>query len=612
MTIYYDPLVCFPRVQWSKTIYPRVLRNFEFWLCILAHGGMVSALRLGYWHPDAGAGEGEHAAIVPIELAAPLLGLWGISAAQLLNDRKRWNEAFFAACARVGEHTRRFTQELQASFGLVEEVVALRFAAGKYALAAVYVFFFSLTSGSVTARGWSELRAKGVLDDSEVAFLENQYTGDRLALLHVWAMWAVQEAASSPAARAKFGPEATAAAGTRLAEALRASAEAAREAGGCAAVPVPYYQFQLHDTLTFVSLLVLAALAAPYSADGIYGASVVYLAVLVAGIAIREAAAALTDPFRKVSGQSFPVAATVNTTADVVAQLLIGAAPAAFNPCPMWQDAQHTILSQNQIERRTPAAAFGTEGANPWHWEPVKPPQQGDQAPPPLLDSGCCHLDVDSLPRIAAAARKGAHSFQVARRPRQEALGALLTRVQLAAEAKGLHGFGKAYKAPSTTTGGEPSESGSGSGSDLGASHRHAEQIAKAGARVWPTDDEACESSAPAMPREQTLSTSIAGRCYAGAVGASKARAQVHRGPSPAVSRDDSVIVSGAWATPADPSIASAMAAPAPSALARVGLSVSPDDLVLRTTPSGDSIPAAEFSAIAPPAAMALRTSWGL
>lgn len=611
MTIYYDPLVCFPRVKWSKTVYPRVLRSFEFWICILAHAGLVTALRLGYWLPQ-GAGEG--LPIVPLEIAAPLLGLCGISAAQLVHDCKRWHEAFFAATARVGEHTRRFTQELQASFGLVDEAVALRFAAGKYALAAVYVFFFSLTGGSVSSRGWNELRAKGVLDDGEVGFLEHQYTGDRLALLHVWAMWAVQEAAASPAARAKFGPEATAASVSRLSEALRAAAEAAREAASCSAVPVPYHQFQLHDALMLVSLLVVGALAAPYTAEGAYVASAAYLAVLVGGIGLREAAAAMLDPMRKRCGQSFPVAATVNTTSDVVAQLLIGAAPAAFNPCVAWDDAQHAILSQNQIERRTPVAAFGVEGANPVHWQPVKPPVQGDQAPPPLLDSGCCHLDVDALPRVAAAARKGAHTFQVARRPRQEALGALLARVQVAAEGKGLYGLGKPCKAPSTTTG-EPSEEGSGSGSDLGASQRLAADIAghgKADSRVWPVaDDEGCRLGISGAARP---SAGAAGARYPGPPMASKA----HPAQSPAVSRDDSVIVHGAWATPpTDPAMAQAMAPASGGARVHparpaVGVSVSPDDLVLRTSPSGDSLPMGhQFSGIAPPAAAALRP-WGL
>jgi len=600
MAIYYDPLVLFPRVRWSKTIYPRVLLNFEFWLCLIAHAGLTVLLRLGYVLAEPAQAGGRAGALVPLELAAPLLGLCGLTTAQLLSDCKRWHEAFTASCVRVGEQTRRFAQELQATFGLADEAAPVRFAAGKYALAAVYVFFFSLAGGAVPARGWGELRAKGLLDDREVHFLESQYSGDRMALLHVWAMWAAKEAAATPSARPRVGPEVAAGGLARLSDALRGASDAAREAASCAAVPVPYHQFQLHDALTLVSLLVLAAIAAPYTADGVYAASVLYVVVAVAAIGLREAAAAMSDPLRKGRlGQTFPVAATVNSTADAVVQLLIGASPAAFDPCPAWSDPRLALLSQNQIERRTPAAAFGTGGANPLHWQAVKAPMAGDLPPPPLLDSGCCHVDVDALPRVASAARHGAKGFQVARRPRQDGLGALLARVQIAADGDLCKAAAKSSKVPSTSTHApseasteaRPPRSSPGSG-------RTCDLSSEAGATDWAERSDPVARSG-ALPRETSLASSMAGFCYPGVVSASKPKAP----PAASTPTEDSVIVSGAWAAPGCQGLRS------PPPRGPLGcLSVSPDDLVLTTEHLGEeeeqAAPraAARFSAVAPPA----------
>lgn len=574
MTVYYDPLVCCPRVLWSKTVFPRVFWSFKFWLCLLGHVALVVLLRMGYVQASASG-------FIPLELAMPLLGVCALTSAQLYHDCRAWHQAVTKACADVGSETRRFAQELQAVFGTVDEAVASRFAAGKYALAAVYVFFFSLTGGSVNKRGWSELRAKGLLDDREVQFMEGQYGGDRLALLHVWAMWAVQEAASSPIARAKLGSEALAGGVARLAEALRRASDAAREAAGCAAVPVPYHQFQLHDYVTLVSMLVLGAMAAARTASGEYVASVLYLAVLLAVVGLREAAAALSDPLRQGRlGTGFPVAATVNATADAVAHLLIGAVPASFDPSHGWSDSGRMLLSQNHIERRTPAAAFGTDGANPCHWPAVKAQVNGDMAPPPLLDSGCCHLDVDALPRRGAV-KSG---LQVARRPRQEGLGSLLARVQVETDSKASKRCQS--ERPPTGSTGEPSEAsfeshvlppGSAASFDSlklppSSGQSYSNPFSAKVSDAWSIDH----------TQEQTVGSNIAVFSYPGIMcGASKG----HRG-SPRPDLDEQILVTGlvpgTWATPMAMDL---------RGRERAHSSVSPDDLVLSTCPSGDSHP---------------------
>jgi len=96
-----------------------------------------------------------------------------------------------------------------------------------------------------------------------------------------------------------------------------------------------------------------------------------------------------------------------------------------------------------------------------------------------------------------------------------------------------------------------------------------------------------------ALPREHSLASSIAGFCYPGSIGASKA----YRGVSKP-RYDDSIIVTGTWATPAEQP---------PSSRPRGG-SVSPDDLILTTAgPLGDDV-----TTLTPPASaqVAPHTTW--
>lgn len=449
MPIYYDARAVLPRLFWVETVFPRVIRSLVFWFCLATHACLVTLLRVEHLQPL----EEESRVLVPVELGILLFLLAILTTVVHMADCHRWHQALSAASSQVGEHTRVFVQELQATFGRTNEVVTLRFAAAKYALAAVYVYFFAATSGAVTNRCWGELRAKGLLDDREVQFMEGHYSGDRIALLHVWAMWAAQEAAMFPAVRARASSEALAGSLSRLSTALHAAAKAAREAASCMAEPVPYHRFQLHETLTLASLLVIAAVAATPTAASSPAASVVYLVILLMMLGLREAAALSAEPFRP--GGGFPVAATVNNTADAVVQLLIASTPAAFDPTQGWWDPGQAVFSQGQIERRTPEAVFGNLKANPCHWREVKPPVMGDQAPPPLLDVGCCHLDADELPSVSY--RKTDRAYQLARRPRQDGVGVLLNRLQAALPTSDPRGS-KVTKSGESRSTGTPSE----------------------------------------------------------------------------------------------------------------------------------------------------------
>jgi len=419
MTIYYDPQAVLPWMVRSTTLYPKILLSFEFWICFCAHGAVVALLHLGYIEPPD--------AQVPLELVGALFAVAMLSSYMLVRDSQARHEEVVQACARIGEETRLFVRELQSSFGRVEEAVPLRFVASKYALAAVYIFFFTITSGSVTARGWSELRAKGLLDDREVQFLEGEYSGDRMALLHVWAMWAVQEAASIPGACAKTCPEAARHSIAALSSTLRRATAAAHRVTGHVAMPSSYQLCQLHESLILLCMLVIGVATAPVSAGTHYVSTVAFLVTLVAALGIRQAAASLSNPLGKDNAHGFPVAAMVNSTSDAITQLLIGSTPSVFNPSLTWWDTTRSVLSQGQIERRMPATAVAQGGANPCLWPSSKADfvASSDEVPPPLTDIGCCHLDTDALPHAGARSRSA--TYKVARRPRQDKTEALLS-----------------------------------------------------------------------------------------------------------------------------------------------------------------------------------------
>lgn len=396
----------------------------EFWLCAVLHAALLAAVRLGRIHlPEE--------ASVPVQVAVPLLAMASlVSVAHLAHCAHR-HEQFLRSCGQVEEEALSFIQELQAALGKVNDVLSLRFVAAKYALAAMYVFFFTITGGTMTTRGWSEIRAKGLLDDEEVRFLDGHYYGDRMALLHIWAMWAAGEACADPAARASLGEEALASGLARMAAALRAGQAAAREVATKIAVPMPYLQVQLYDALIMLTLLLWAAFSA-MPAVACAGASVGYAILVFALLGLRESAALLADPLG-ANDFGFPVASSVNAAADVAAQLLVASSPPAFNPSCSWRDASKAVLTQGQIERRTPKELFSRLGGSPCSWPSAKAPVDGDQLPPPLTGIGCCHLDTEALPQLKS--KRIGHGFQVARRPTQEVLGALLSNVRLEADA---------------------------------------------------------------------------------------------------------------------------------------------------------------------------------
>eukprot|EP00928_Gymnodinium_smaydae_P087246 TRINITY_DN71536_c0_g1_i1.p1 TRINITY_DN71536_c0_g1~~TRINITY_DN71536_c0_g1_i1.p1 ORF type:complete len:604 (+),score=132.44 TRINITY_DN71536_c0_g1_i1:99-1910(+) len=428
MAVYYRNLRC-PRLKWSKSVYPKILLALDFWLCVVAHVALVILIHQGLIElPD-------NRLLIAPEMVWPLLLVALLGLGALVVERWRRNEGMIRACASVGEETQQFVQELAATFGRIDDALLLRFVAAKYVLAAMHVFFFSLTSGTVPARGWSDMRANGLLDDTEMQFIANQYSGDRMALLHVWAMWAVNEAASVPEARKQLCSEALAGGVQRLSKQLRAVKTAAREASSYVSTPVPYSLQQLQETILLVTMLLCAAVAAPASSrESYFLASVAYVVLLVAVFGFREAANWLSDPLRN-GAYSFPIAASVNTTNDAVVQLLTASTPAAFSPCDAWWDSNRALFSQSQVERRIAKASFAEGGANPCYWKMVEAPVAGDQASPPLLDIGCCHLDAEGCRKPQVGERVCA--YQVAGRARQHGVGMLLAKVQADLDAKG-------------------------------------------------------------------------------------------------------------------------------------------------------------------------------
>lgn len=524
---------------------------------------------------------------VPSELVGALLAVAILSSYMLVRESQYRYQEMIQACVHIGEETRQFVQELQASFGCMEETLPLRFVASKYALAAVYIFFFTIKAGTITARGWNELRAKGLLDDREVLFLEGEYSGDRMALLHVWAMWAVQEAASVPGACARGCPEVASQSIARLSATLQRVTSAAHNVTDHVAMPSPYQLCQLHESLILICMLVISVATASVSARTHYVASVAFLSILVAVLGIRQAAASLSNPLGQDSINGFPVASMINATSDAVAQLLLGSTPSVFDPSLTWWDTARAVPSQGHIERRTPATALPKGGANPCLWPTSKTDfaVMNDEAPPPLTDIGCCHVDTEALPWADKKPRGS--TYRVARQPRKDRTEALLSRLQLAMDSKCKPPESKGNGGSGTSTStADPSDTGSNPGCKLDLSrpyafraggkavssveHRRASSCNSPYAYKCSEVDDDWASVAERMsklPREQSLASKPVCISYPGAVGAVKTYA-VTGCPC------NELVIAGTWADPAEPS------------RVRGGASVSPDDLVLTTTPN--------------------------
>lgn len=519
-------------------MYPQIFLSIEFWLCVAAHGALVTCLLLEYIpFPEDDIG------FVPLELVGILLGLLGLSSAILLRDCRRWHETLSRACAHVSEESLMAVQEIQALLGRIDLALPYRFASAKYILAALYVFFFTVTNGAISARGWGELKAKGVLNDKEVEFLESQYSGDRMAILHVWASWAAQEASELASAREKIGSEMLASGLAGISKTLRGIAEAAREACAAAVSPVPYQQFQLHDFLVLVAMLALAAVAAVPAAKMCYAASGVYLLVLMGTFGLRHLAASFSDPLRSSSGRmrgTFPVAHVVNTTADAIAQLLLASTTAAFDPRPAWREVNHAMFSLSQIERRTPQAAFSGGGANPCRWREAKKTTKDDFPAPPLLDAGCCHFDMESLP---ATRSKSSHRAapQIFKRSNSDSnAGLLFANLKSFESLKTIDASMSVYKGKPVDLGKAHSVCTSiGSPSAAANSVSSSNRLALAGSWRIPMDSDSAKleleglhETMGAVPAENSLANSFAaGMCCSAGVGASRPSASsVHLG----------------------------------------------------------------------------------
>lgn len=381
---------------------PMVLNRFDFWFCAAAHGALVALQRFDMLQlpDDTAVGDVSGVAVlVPVELAVPMLALALLLVSLYAFEKYRQHEEATKEIALVGEEVCVFVQELQATFGRVEAALPLRFAAAKYALASVYVFFFVITMGSVPPHGWAEMQAKGLLDEAEAHFMESKYSGDRMALLHVWAMWAAHEAhlVARDGRGGKAFPACYAGGADRMAQALRAAQVSARRFAGRIATPAPFHMAQLRETLVLLVLLLWAAVAAPLARSSYYVASGAYVVLLVALLGLQEAATWLEDPLCEDGACSFPVTDAVNATADVVAQLLVTSLDGSSSPCNTWRELGHALFTQGQVERRTPSAAFPQQGTGPRRWPARRSQQFGEKMPAPLVDVGCCYLDERRL-----------------------------------------------------------------------------------------------------------------------------------------------------------------------------------------------------------------------
>lgn len=420
MTLHYDPRAWASWPFRRGSAYCSLLSRPELWVCLSVHVTVVILERYEYI-------ELPEDRTVSWEIVLPLLGVALLCSLALGFECRQRHEAVFDGCARVGEETQVFVQELQVALGRLDEAIPYRFIAAKYALAALYIFFFTITGGTVTGRGWGELHAKGLLDEREIRFVEGQFKGNKIALLHTWALWAANEAScvSHGAFVAAGSPN------PRLADAMQRAASAARGVADRIAAPIPHHHFQLHDFVMLSSMLCLGVVSAPMARASGYISSFAYVVALVGAFGLRELAGSLADPL--FGENAFPAAVACNATADAVVQLLLGTTPAVFNPCASWATESRAIFTQSQVERRANSASFSRQGGNPCRWPEARSQFESNPAFSPLLDVGCCHLDMNALQGVR---RRAKSAYRVSKhQPGQDSAEKALAKVLSAVSA---------------------------------------------------------------------------------------------------------------------------------------------------------------------------------
>lgn len=209
-----------------------------------------------------------------------------------------------------------FVHELTISFPQ-REFDGVRFAATKYLLAAIYLFYMGITGGALSNTEWNECVQKGLITKSEMALLQ-QYPGGRVTLvLTTWAMVIIDHGLQQDLCW-KDRAQRIAHTHNRIYRHVASFVKSTHAIGNTLALPIPFPYYHIMNVILLTNFLLIAA---GFSLFKTYMTIFPFSLALMIFMGLREVAGAMADPFGQ-DEVDFPIARFLDYTFEHTVCLL--------------------------------------------------------------------------------------------------------------------------------------------------------------------------------------------------------------------------------------------------------------------------------------------------
>lgn len=320
----------------TSTIFGMVSKRGEFWFYLFLHGTFVS-LMLTDQIPTSAVKDFKWEAVSAVQFFLTFF-------LTFFNGHcyARYTK-LYRQCMTIVDNVILFAQEVVVTLDH-PELERNRVLCVKYALASVYLFFISLTSGNISQVAWRECVRKGLLTEYETDRLKSLplRSSEYALVLTGWAMQVFDESLEHDylwAPRNMRIGFAHNRASSYMSNLLRAS----HEVTSTLAMPIPFPYYHLMNVVLAFDALLLAAVSAFFKT---YMTVFPFSVTLLLFMGSREISCSLADPFGP-DEEDFPISAFLQLSFDTCICLL----EAFRNPdthdvdymlrrCKPWNNAQ--------------------------------------------------------------------------------------------------------------------------------------------------------------------------------------------------------------------------------------------------------------------------------
>lgn len=295
----------------TSTIFGMVSRRAEFWFYLFLHGTFVS-LMLTERIPVSSVKEFKWEAVSALQFFLTFF-------LTFFNGHcyDRYTR-LYSYCMTIIDNILLFVHEVVVTLNH-PDLERNRALCVKYALATAYVFFISLTNGSISNVAWRECVRKGLLTEYETDRLKALplRSSEYALVLTGWAMQVFDESLQHDYLWAPRNMR-VAFAHNRANSYMVALLKATHDVTGTLAMPIPFPYFHLMNVVLAFNSLLLAAVSAFFKT---YMTIFPFSVTLLLFMGIREISCTLADPFGP-DEEDFPVAAFLQYLFDTSACLL--------------------------------------------------------------------------------------------------------------------------------------------------------------------------------------------------------------------------------------------------------------------------------------------------